>query len=44
MLEIMYDLPDRPEIATCTISADVVKNLKQPVLTFRDSDKKKAAN
>ncbi len=44
MLEIMYDLPDRPEIATCTISGDVVRKLKEPILTFRDGSKKKAAN
>ncbi len=44
MLSIMYDLPDRPEIDTCTISQDVVKSLKEPILTFKESDKKKAAN
>ncbi|MFO7659694.1 MAG: ATP-dependent Clp protease ATP-binding subunit ClpX, partial [Candidatus Cloacimonadaceae bacterium] len=44
MLGIMYDLPDRPEIATCTISPEVVKNSKEPVLTFKEKDKKKAAN
>lgn len=44
MLGIMYDLPDRPEIATCTITADVIKNVKEPVLTFKDKEKKKAAN
>ena len=43
MLNIMYDLPDKPEIATCTISSDVVKNVKEPILTFRDKEKKKAA-
>jgi len=43
MLGIMYDLPDRPEIATCTISPEVVKNSKEPILTFKEKDKKKAA-
>ncbi|HOD18234.1 MAG TPA: ATP-dependent Clp protease ATP-binding subunit ClpX [Candidatus Cloacimonadota bacterium] len=44
MLNIMYELPDRPEIATCTISSDVVKKIKEPFLTMKDSEKKKAAN
>lgn len=44
MLDIMYDLPDRPEIDTCTISQDVVKKIKEPILTFKEPDKKQAAN
>jgi len=44
MLGIMYDLPDRPEIATCTISPEVVRNSKEPILTFKEKEKKKAAN
>jgi ATP-dependent Clp protease ATP-binding subunit ClpX len=44
MLGIMYDLPDRPEIATCTITSETVKDLKEPVFTFKDKEKKKAAN
>lgn len=43
MLKIMFDLPDRPEISTCTISSEVVQNIKEPVFTFKDTDKKKLA-
>jgi ATP-dependent Clp protease ATP-binding subunit ClpX len=43
MLNIMFDLPDRPEIATCTISPEVVNRQKEPILTFKETNKKKAA-
>lgn len=42
MLTIMYDLPDRPEIATCTISPEVVRNSLEPIFTFKENSKKKA--
>ncbi|MBM4399559.1 MAG: ATP-dependent Clp protease ATP-binding subunit ClpX [Candidatus Cloacimonetes bacterium] len=44
MLNIMYELPDRPEIATCTISPEVIKNLKEPILSFKEPEKKKVAS
>lgn len=31
MMEIMFDLPSRPEITKCVITADVVKDNKSPV-------------
>ncbi len=43
MLSIMYELPDRPEIETCTITPEVVNKVIEPVLTFKNTDKKKAA-
>lgn len=38
MLRIMYDLPDRPEVSTCTISTDVIVHDKDPIFTFKDAD------
>lgn len=43
MLQIMYTLPDRPEIDTCTITKEVVSNVKEPVFTFKEDTKKKSA-
>ncbi len=44
MLKIMYDLPDRDDINTCTISSDVVKKIKEPIFTFKGNDKKKVSS
>jgi ATP-dependent Clp protease ATP-binding subunit ClpX len=44
MLGIMFDLPDRPDISTCTISSEVVKKQIEPIYTFQEPIKKKSAN
>lgn len=41
MLDIMYYLPDRPEIETCTISKEAVTKEKEPIFTFNNTNKKK---
>jgi len=33
MLRIMYEIPDRPSLKTCTITAESVKRLKEPEYT-----------
>ncbi|MBQ9272241.1 MAG: AAA family ATPase [Mogibacterium sp.] len=39
MTEIMYELPSRPEVASCTITADVVRGEAEPVLGLRQEVK-----
>jgi ATP-dependent Clp protease ATP-binding subunit ClpX len=34
MLEIMYDIPSRPDVKECVISEEVVVNREQPILLF----------
>jgi ATP-dependent Clp protease ATP-binding subunit ClpX len=36
MLDIMYHLPERPNIATCTITKDVILKKKDPLYTFAE--------
>ena len=36
MLDIMYDIPDMPNVIGCTIDAEVVAGEKGPVLSFRE--------
>ncbi len=36
MLDIMYNLPDREHVATCTITKDVVLKRKDPLYTFEE--------
>ncbi len=36
MLEIMYTLPDRENVSTCTITKDVVARKKDPILTHEE--------
>jgi ATP-dependent Clp protease ATP-binding subunit ClpX len=36
MLDIMYHLPDRRNLATCTVTKDVVLKRKDPVYTFEE--------
>jgi ATP-dependent Clp protease ATP-binding subunit ClpX len=36
MLDIMYNLPDRTNIATCTITRDVVLKKKDPPYTYHE--------
>lgn len=36
MLEIMYNLPDREHVATCTITKDVINKRKEPLYTFEE--------
>ena len=40
MLDIMYDLPSRPEIASVTITEDVINHDGEPELGFREGKKK----
>lgn len=35
MTDMMYELPSRPEVARCTITADVVNNGAEPLLMLR---------
>ncbi len=41
MLEVMYDIPSREDIAKCTITADVVDKKEPPILVTVDRKKKK---
>jgi ATP-dependent Clp protease ATP-binding subunit ClpX len=36
MLDIMYHLPDRNDIVTCTITRDVITGRKEPLMSFRE--------
>jgi ATP-dependent Clp protease ATP-binding subunit ClpX len=36
MLDIMYNLPDRENVATCTITKDVILHGKDPIYTFQE--------
>jgi len=36
MLEIMYNLPDRTNVTTCTITKDVILKKKDPVYTYEE--------
>lgn len=36
MLDIMYNLPDREHVATCTITKDVILKKKDPLYTFEE--------
>jgi ATP-dependent Clp protease ATP-binding subunit ClpX len=40
MLDIMYDLPSRPEISSVTITEDVINHEGEPELGFREGKKK----
>jgi ATP-dependent Clp protease ATP-binding subunit ClpX len=39
MTDIMYELPSRPEVDKCIITADVVKGEAEPVLILRGEAK-----
>jgi ATP-dependent Clp protease ATP-binding subunit ClpX len=43
MLDIMYEVPSRNDIETCTITADVVDNNAEPELELRQEAQKKSA-
>ena len=36
MLEIMYQLPDKPNVVSCTITRDVIMKKKEPVYRFAE--------
>ncbi len=36
MLDIMYNLPDREHVATCTITKDVIQKKKDPLYTYEE--------
>jgi ATP-dependent Clp protease ATP-binding subunit ClpX len=36
MLEIMYNLPERENVATCTITNDVIQKKRDPLYTFEE--------
>ena len=42
MLDIMYDLPSRDDVVSCTITEDTVLRGGMPLLTFRGEKKKEA--
>jgi ATP-dependent Clp protease ATP-binding subunit ClpX len=39
MTDIMYELPSRPEVEKCMITADVVKGEAEPVLILKGEAK-----
>ena len=39
MTDIMYELPSRPEVDKCIITADVVNGVAEPVLILRGEAK-----
>jgi ATP-dependent Clp protease ATP-binding subunit ClpX len=41
MLDVMYELPSRLDVIGCTITADVISDRAEPLLTFRGDAKKK---
>jgi ATP-dependent Clp protease ATP-binding subunit ClpX len=41
MLEIMYGLPERPNVVSCTITKDVILKGREPV--FRHEERKQTA-
>ena len=43
MLNVMYDLPSRPDVVGCTITKDVVCNGVPPLLTYKGEKKRKEA-
>ncbi|MDI6809403.1 MAG: ATP-dependent Clp protease ATP-binding subunit ClpX [Candidatus Eisenbacteria bacterium] len=43
MLNVMYDLPSRPDVVACTITKDVVCNAVPPLLTYKGEKKRKEA-
>ncbi|MDQ0256478.1 ATP-dependent Clp protease ATP-binding subunit ClpX [Evansella vedderi] len=38
MLDVMYELPSREDIASCVITEETVRDLKQPVLKSKDGE------
>ncbi len=36
MLDIMYGLPERPNVTTCTVTRDVILRKKDPIYTFEE--------
>ena len=43
LLDTMYDLPDKEDLEEVVVSAETVKDGKQPVYVYADKKKKKAA-
>jgi ATP-dependent protease Clp ATPase subunit len=41
MLDIMYTLPDRPNVSGCVITADVIRGQGEP--TYRFEERKQSA-
>ncbi|HBT20377.1 MAG TPA: ATP-dependent Clp protease ATP-binding subunit ClpX [Peptococcaceae bacterium] len=40
MLDVMYEIPSRKDVAKCIITEDVIKKKKAPILILKDSGKK----
>ena len=36
MVDVMYDIPDQPDITECTINEDVVLGKSTPILTIKE--------
>jgi ATP-dependent Clp protease ATP-binding subunit ClpX len=36
MLEVMYALPDRQNVASCTVTKDSILKRKEPVYTYEE--------
>lgn len=43
MVDIMYDLPSRLDVTTCTVTKEVIVSKGTPILTFRGEKRKKEA-
>lgn len=43
MVNIMYEIPSRDDVETCTITADAVNGRKQPAMEFRKQKKERTA-
>ena len=40
MMDIMFSLPSRQDVSTCTITKDVIENHAEPTLTLKDAKQK----
>lgn len=43
MLDIMYELPSRLDVTSCTVTKEVIRSRAEPLLTYRGERKKKEA-
>jgi ATP-dependent Clp protease ATP-binding subunit ClpX len=41
MLDVMYDIPSKPDVIGCTVSTETVQRKAPPLLTFRGEREKR---
>jgi ATP-dependent protease Clp ATPase subunit len=41
MLDVMYDIPSKPDLIGCTVSTETVQRKAPPLLTFRGEREKR---